>query len=153
MHQFTVMHACGHEAPHASDGDAREAQRLAAAMAQLVCPACIRSIRAESAATKRTDWALPALVGTPDDMVWAETIRIKVIETNQNYRTQLLAENPYADNARIRNALRHAADTALHELMAEPRAAWWVENHLSALTFVKMRIVTAIAPLLQSSGE
>ena len=149
MQRFTVTHSCGHEATHASSGGDQERSERAIAFARQPCPSCIRTARAETAAKHREAWKLPPLQGTTEDIAWAEVIRLKLIEKNRDYHRQLLAEKPFDDDASIHSAVLQAADAALDELQHESRAIWWVENHLSAVDFVKRRIAAAIAPLLK----
>ena len=152
MQRFTVAHSCGHEATHASTGGDQERHERAIAFARQPCPSCIRTARAETAARHREAWKLPPLQGSADDIAWAEVIRLKLIEKNRDYHRQLLAEKPFEDDESLQSTVFAAAEAALEELQNESRASWWVENHLSAVTVVKLHIAATIAPLLKSKS-
>ena len=150
MSSFTVLHTCGHEATHTCEGD--PAQRLAL-LRTLPCETCNRALRAAAAAALREEWGLPELVGTPEDVTWAETIRMKAMEKNHAYYQQLLAERPFEEQPELLAATLTAAEYALHELQSCRDAAWWVAQREESLDHVKYRVAEALRPLLHSQGS
>lgn len=149
MNTFSVLHTCGHEATHSCEGD--PAQRLAL-LRTLPCEACNRALRAAAAAAQREEWGLPGLTGTPEDIAWAETIRMKAMDKNHAYYQQLLAERPFEEQPELLAATLTAAEHALHELQSCSDAAWWVAQCEEALDFVKYRVAAALRPLLTAQN-
>lgn len=112
---------------------------------QQPCQACWRAGQRDAAAAQRDAWKLPALEGAPDEIAWAEVIRMKAIAHNRDYHQQLLAEEPFQEDPGLHTTVITAANAALAELQGQPSAAWWVENRFEAPGYVKERIIAAIS--------
>lgn len=75
VHRFR----CGHTTPIAVHSRYNYDRYHAVRLRDLVCPEC--QARTDQAAEQAAEMGLPALVGTPKQVAWAETIRAHYIET------------------------------------------------------------------------
>ncbi len=142
---ITVLHTCGHEGKHAvSGGDAERRQREDWLRRQ-PCQACWRAAQQRAATAQGTALGLPPLDGTPEDIAWAEVLRAKAIAHNKAYHDQLLAEDPFADDPPVHDAVVGAAQAALKALQGECHAKWWIENRFETLHFVKQQAAAALS--------
>ena len=125
MAKQSVTHSCGHEQTYQMYGPHKDRNRKAAWLAGGPCDACIAAKRAAEAA-KAADAAkadgLPALAGSPKQIVWAETIR-----------RGKLAEIA-AKAHECPESSRAAFAAALAALRAINAASWWIDHRNSGLS-------------------
>lgn len=142
---ITVLHTCGHEGKHAVGDNELERRQREEWLRKQPCQACWRASQQRDASAQGSALGLPPLEGTADDIAWAEVLRAKAIAHNKNYHDQLLAENPFADDPALHDAVVTAARGALSQLCAECHAKWWIENRFETMSYVKQRVADALA--------
>lgn len=141
---ITVLHACGHEGKHAVSGGEPERRQREDWLRRQPCQACWRATQRQDAAAHAATLGLPPLVGSVEDIAWAEVLRAKAIAQNKAYHDQLLAEDPFAEVPALRDAVVGAARTAMDTLVAECHAKWWIENRFEVMDHVKQSAAQAL---------
>jgi hypothetical protein len=135
MAQYKIDRACGHvETIQIYGTDVHgERKRTADYEATRSCAECYavtrdarREVEAATAAVAAQERGLPALTGSPKQIVWAERIRAEVLAAHADAMTERAA----VPNAGPASAARQSwwiATTA--EILARPaEAKWWIDN-------------------------
>lgn len=135
MSKYTITHSCGHDVVHQICGTNShgERERTAEWMAGRLCDECYRAklaadrLAANSAAAASNAAAkLPALLGSPKQIAWAETIRAKAvgdIDTRLAEAKRNLDRQPY-----MFRDLAIAAIAGLESIRTKSGAAWWIDH-------------------------
>lgn len=154
MATFTVKHACGHEATHAHSGREAEGKQREAWLARQPCQACWRAREGQAASEQNQEFSLPPLDGSQEDISWAEVIRAKALAHSRSVEKEVTGDPRFdAGDHEMKQAIEEAAGEALQRLCAEREAAWWIENRFNVLDHVKVAIVAAISPILESRAS
>lgn len=125
MAKCNVTHACGHRTVHNLFGPYNSRQQRISELERRLCRDCWEAKRDEAhakenaaAAAKAAEAGLPALEGTPKQIAWAESIRVKAIAD---------AEAAIAATATTAERKAQVAPL-LAQLKGENSAAWWIDN-------------------------
>lgn len=142
MAMYDIKHSCDHVVPANITGP--EAKRPARAdyLRSIPCDACRAAAKAAEVAAANT--GLPALVGTPKQIAWAEALRAKALEGARKEQgayegLKRLIAIPAVKMAekigcsvevveKIINDAKTIADTAMQKLMTETNCRWWIDN-------------------------
>jgi len=123
MAKYHVTHACGHETEYNLFGPYESRRQRISSLESRLCPECWEAKRNEenakanaAAAAKAAEAGLPALEGTPKQVAWAESIRVKAI-TYLEERFATITPERQAQIAPL-----------LAKLKAQDKAAWWIDN-------------------------
>ena len=151
MMKFTVKHTCGHVVTHIHSGPEEDLKRRKATLAERPCQTCSREARTSKSAAQRKAWNLPALEGTPEDLEWAEVIRMKAVADNRDYHQRLVGSAKLdKEEAALRELIVSSANAALSDLQEQRSASWWIEHRFDALQYVRRRVADAITPHMTS---
>lgn len=158
MAQYEIAYSCGHNLTKQLYGPNKERQSyLTWAKDRGLCPACkaakaAADHAAENAAAAETNAAvgLPALVGSPKQIAWAETIRAEALAKpvptpppEAKIAEQAAAKGITVDEMRRRIDLVAAAvNEARAELEGQASAKWWID-HRDTARFAVHRAFTA----------
>lgn len=125
MAKYHVTHACGHRTVHNLFGPYNSRQQRISELESRLCPDCWEAKRKEAhakentaAAAKAAEAGLPALEGTPKQVAWAESIRVKAIAQVE----ELIAATATTPERQAQVA------PLLARLKAQTKAAWWIDN-------------------------
>lgn len=130
MAWYEISYACGHEGREQVYGNASRRQWLVAKKAEGDCPECYQ-LRLQSnrekeslkAADEAKELGLPELIGTPKQVSWAQTCRMKLIDRIQQTIEKAdfeMLENP--------EEVKKTTEMAFQSIMANDSAVWWIDN-------------------------
>lgn len=134
MAKYTVTYKCGHEGQVQLFGKAAEReQRIEWYETSALCPECFRGQTEQkrlAASQQAAQWAnaegLPNLVGTTDQILWAESIRYDRISAVREYVQQIAAQD-VDDEQRLAKMVA-ALEEAVVWLGQQTGAKWWIDR-------------------------
>ena len=141
MAKYNINYACGHDAVEQIYGKHKDRESyIQWAEGSKLCPECWAKKQAEERAAENAKAAaanqsasLPALIGSPKQIAWAETIRAKALAASGNQirhdAEELLAKSP-ADKQPMMRAVLEAMRSAKSELEQQTSAKWWIEHRM-----------------------
>lgn len=120
MAKYTVTHKCGHEKEHNLIGPRRSREWKLERLESELCDECEAAERerqnAEAAAANR-EMGLPELIGTENQVGWAESIRHRFMDElddmMERYKDETVTEE---------------GQVIIDTLMAQTRASWWIDH-------------------------
>jgi hypothetical protein len=113
---YIVQHVCGHDQTHQFFGPSRERDHKRRFVAEQPCRDCLARITLERAEDHTEKYALPDLVGTDKQKVWALTLRYQTLVIID----RVVSAEVFTDRVRI--------DAARHRLHTINDAHWWIDN-------------------------
>lgn len=129
MAQYTINHTCGHTETARLFGKTTEREKRISWLESRKCTKCFAQEQQErfqkenqESAQKSQEMDLPQLVGSEKQIAWAESIRVKAINSKENILLPL--ESVPKDKLDIYVSLKES----LEELKSETSAKWWIEN-------------------------
>lgn len=135
---YTIEHTCGHVEKADIVGKVANRASRARYLASLPCPACREAERAAEVA--QANVGLPALVGTPNQIAWAEKLRAKSLERMDDFMMPFMPSDEkiamVADRVGITVAAARArfervvsgVEEARNKLYTETDCRWWIDN-------------------------
>lgn len=139
MGKYSINYSCGHDGEEQLYGKISERERYVEwAEGSKLCPECYRAkLAAEREAESReaseanAAAGLPALIGSPKQIAWAESIRAKALSASGNQicadPEMRIAAQP-ADKQGICRIVLAAMQAARTELERQASAKWWIEH-------------------------
>jgi len=129
MAQYDVTHTCGHLVTHHLFGKHEARYKRVDWLKTVVCSDCykkqVQDQNAEKCQQAREVNAmagLPALVGSPKQVAWAETIR-----------ADKLAEMEWIVNKGVKPEHRETLQFALDNIRQRTNASWWIDHGCNVL--------------------
>jgi hypothetical protein len=133
MAKTVITHACGHQAEHNVYGPHKRRPYKAAALAWRDCPECEEKERQAriskenaAAATAARERGLPTLTGTPKQIAWAESIRVKMIA---DIDAMIAGAEISPEHEDIVNA-------AVRRIKQATNAAWWIDQRYKPVIMI-----------------
>jgi len=127
MAKYTVSHICGHDETHNLFGPTGDRQRKMEWLRTVPCSACHRADMqadreraAEESARINAERGLPALLGSPKQIAWAEEIRARLVAELRDLLARVISNAPSAADAA-------AVQGAAAQIESETSAAQWIE--------------------------
>ncbi|MFD1674104.1 hypothetical protein [Alicyclobacillus fodiniaquatilis] len=155
MSWYTINYQCGHEGDEQIYGPIKDRKEIAERRGQKLCPDCYkeevtkkREVERLQATEKAQTQNLPELVGSEKQVAWAQTIRMKSLESVEKYMENRKpgviknADMPMAEqNIRWmkRECREFLEDKSLGEffeivtagidiLRSQTSASWWIDH-------------------------
>ncbi|HRJ59942.1 MAG TPA: hypothetical protein PKZ99_02055 [Azospirillaceae bacterium] len=144
MAMYDIKHSCGHVVPTNITGPEAKRPARAEYLRSIPCEACRAAANAAEVAAANA--GLPALVGSPKQIAWAEKLRAKALEGAQAEQ-----ESPRLDGLnkllkipavkfserigcsveaveKIMRDAKEIADGAMNKLRNETSSRWWIDK-------------------------
>ena len=118
-------YSCGHSGASV-ERNRRQADYVEKTRAAEPCLDCARAARNEAARAANAASGLPALVGSPKQIAWAETVRHEFMEAMRAVVAQFTLDSGFAGAAEseLLDALALLSSVSLDQTEAK----WWIEN-------------------------
>lgn len=102
MSKYEVTYSCGHKETMQLYGKEKDRQEKIEWYRTRLCPDCYQAYQAEHIKSKKEEYGLPALTGSPRQIAWAEKIRDKAIEEYEHLVEQEKVKYDYKPDFEVR---------------------------------------------------
>jgi hypothetical protein len=150
----SVEYKCGHTAKIQMHGKIADRERKVEQYRGMLCPECYAAEQApkiQTIAVQSADIGLPALIGSPKQIAWAETIRAKqVADIDKSF--ERLATIKAAPNSPQAKAIKAVADDLGAVRMRSKAEEWINGRHYDyAVRNLNDRLMTAYNKIVKDA--
>lgn len=154
METIKIKHTCGHEVEHRFSAAHPGAKDRIAWLKDQPCQLCWKEKQTRAARESSAASGLPELEGAEDELSWAETIRDKAIRHNRAFYDKLTGSKKVKnkEDETIQEVVASATE-AMERLESEPNAAWWIDNRLNVVNYVRKAATAAVERMHDAEND